>query len=108
MFYSRFDYVFPIKRKIGKNAGGLHFQRLYGSAFFEAGETWNFRKLSMDKIREGSIKRDIGFELRLKMVGFYRLPIILTAKIVWPLDDMGDSPYRNQRDAQRFYFTLRM
>jgi len=108
VFYSRFDYVFPIKRTIGKNAGGLHFQRLYGAAFFEAGETWNFRKLNMDNIQEGSFKTDIGFELKLKMVGFYRLPIFLTAKIVWPLDDMGDSPYRNQRDARRFYFTLRM
>ena len=108
MFYSRFDYVFPIKQKISKNFLGLHFQRLYGSAFFEAGKTWNFHRLSMDNLREGSFKRDVGFELRLKMVSFYRLPTFFTAKIVWPLDGMGDSYYRTQRDARRIYFGLRM
>ena len=108
MVYSRFDYVFPIREKIAKNLFGLHFQRLYGNVFFEAAETWNFEKLSMDRIREGAVKRDIGFELRLKMVSFYRLSTFLTAKVVWPLDDMGDSPYRNRRDARRYYFELRM
>ena len=108
LLYSRFDYVFPIKQKISKNIMGLHFQRLYGSAFFEAAKVWNFKRLSMDKLREGSFKRDVGFELRLKMVSFYRLPVFLTAKIVWPLDGMGDSPYGDQRDARRFYFGLGM
>lgn len=108
IFYSRFDYVFPIDRKIGKTIMGLHFQRLYGTTFFEAAKAWNFRRLSADKLREGEFKRDIGFELRLKMVSFYRLPTFLTASVVWPLDDMGDSSYRDQRDARRFYFSLRM
>lgn len=108
MFYSRFNYVFPIRHKIGKNIIGVHFQRLYGSAFFEAGKTWNFSRLSMDNLKKGSFKRDAGFELRLKMIGFYRLPIYLTASIVWPLDDLDKSPYREQRDARRYYFGLQM
>jgi len=108
IFYSRFDYVFPIKPKIFKNVLGLQFQRLYGSAFFEAARTWNFQQLSLDSIREGSFKRDVGFELRLKMVSFYRFTTLLNARIVWPLDDMGDSPYRNQRDARRYYIELGM
>ncbi|HUT64210.1 MAG TPA: hypothetical protein VMZ04_09660, partial [Anaerolineae bacterium] len=106
MFYSRFDYVFPIRQKIYKNLLGLQFQRLYGSVFFEAGRTWNFRRLSIDRLREGSFKRDLGFELRLKMVSFYRFPAFFTARVVWPLDGMGDSPYSDQRDARRFYFGL--
>ena len=108
IFYSRFDYVFPIRQTIGKNIMGVHFQRLYGSAFFEAGKTWNFRRLSMDRLREGNFNRDVGFELRLKMLCFYRLATYFTAKVVWPLDDMDDSPYKDQRDARRFYFGLRM
>jgi len=108
MLYSRFDYVFPIRRNIAKNLMGLYFQRLYGAAFFEAAKVWNFDKLSMDALREGEFRRDAGFDLRLKMVGFYRLPVFLTARIVWPIDDMGDSPYADQRDARRYYFFLRM
>ena len=108
VFYSRFDYVFPIRPKIAKNFFGVHFQRLYGSAFFEAGETWNFDKLSMDRLRDGAVKRDVGFELRLKMLCFYRLNTFLNAKIVWPLDDMGNSSYADQRDARRYYIELSM
>jgi len=108
LFYSRLDYVFPIRRKIGKNVLGVHFQRLYGAVFFEAAKVWNFSSLSMDRLREGSFKRDVGFEARLKMISFYRLPVFMTAKVAWPLDDMKDSPYRDQRDARRFYFGLQM
>ncbi|MBT4484546.1 MAG: hypothetical protein HOC71_12815, partial [Candidatus Latescibacteria bacterium] len=106
-FYSRFDYIFPI-RHIRKNSMGIHFQRLYGSLFFETGRTWNFDRITMDKLREGELKSDVGFELRLNMISFYRLQTLLTAKIVWPLDDMDDSPYRKYRDARRFYFGLQM
>ncbi|MCE5249244.1 hypothetical protein LLG96_03400 [bacterium] len=108
IFYSRFEYVFPVQPYIFRNVLGLQFQRLYGSAFFEAAKTWNFQKMSMDRIRAGSFKRDVGVELRLKMVSFYRLTTLLTARIAWPLDDMNDSPYKDQRDARRYYFELRM
>ena len=108
IMYGRFDYVFPIKGHIFKNYGGMHLQRLYGSVFFEAGAVWNFDRLSTDHLREATIKRDVGVELRLKTVMFYRLPALLTARVAWPLDDMGDSPYRDKRDPRRFYFMLRM
>ncbi len=108
LFYTRFDYVFPIRRNIAKNVMGQYFQRLYGSVFFEAAKVWNFGSLSMDKLREGEFKRDVGVELRLKMVSFYRLPMFLTARVAWPLDDMGDSPYRDEREARRYYFFLQM
>ena len=108
IFYSRFDYTFPIRRKIAKSFMGTHFQRLYGNVFFEAGKVWNFEKMSTDNLRKGSFKRDVGFEMRLKMVSFYRLSMYMTLKVAWPLDDMNDSPYRDQRDARRFYFGLRM
>ena len=106
IFYSRIGYTFPIRPNIAKNFMGLHFQRLYGNAFFEAGRTWNFRNLSMDELNEGSFKRDVGFELRCSMVAFYRFPTIAYVRVAWPLDDMSGSRYTN--DARRFYFGLRM
>ena len=108
LFYSRFDCVFPIRYTIAKDILGVHFQRLYGAAFFEAAQVWNFHRLSLANLKEGSMKRDIGFELRLKTVMFYRLSTFLNARIVWPLDDMDDSPYKDQRDARRYYIELRM
>ncbi len=106
VFFGRLTYTMPLRDEIGWNLGGLHLQRLYGSAFFEAGSTWNFAKVSMDRLRAASIKRDVGIELRLKTVWFYRLDALAYAKVAWPLDDMGGSPYKN--DARRFYFGLRM
>jgi hypothetical protein len=106
MVFGRITYTFPIRTEIGSNMGGVHIQRLYGSAFFEAGSTWNFSNLSMNSIRDGSIKRDIGCEIRLKTVLFYRLDAIAYVKIAWPLDSMGGSPYPN--DPRRYYFGLRM
>ncbi|MFC1606639.1 hypothetical protein ACFL47_01605 [Candidatus Latescibacterota bacterium] len=108
LFYSRLDYTFPIRASIGKNLFGVHFQRLYGNIFFEAGQVWNFKKLTLENLKEGSLKRDIGVELRLKTIWFYRISAYLNARVVWPLDDMGDSPYRDRRDARRYYFELRM
>jgi Tol biopolymer transport system component len=106
VFLSRFTYTFPIRNALKTDMGGVLFQRLYGSAFFEAGSTWNFNKLSMDRIREGSIKRDIGIELRMQTVLFYRFDALAYAKLVWALDGMGGSPYKN--DARRWYFGFRM
>jgi hypothetical protein len=106
MAFGRLNYTFPIRKEIGWNFAGIHFQRLYGSAFFEAGSTWNFQKMSMNRLREGSWKRDIGVEMRLKTVLFYRLDALAYVKVAWPLDDMGDPDYKN--DARRFYFGLRM
>ena len=106
VFLGRLNYTFPIIQKMGRTFCGVHFQRLYGSAFFEAGSTWNFSNLSYNKIREGTIKRDVGVELRLKTIFFYRLDGLAYFKMAWPLDDMGGSPYEN--DARRYYFGLRM
>ncbi|MFA6471656.1 MAG: hypothetical protein WCU00_06405 [Candidatus Latescibacterota bacterium] len=106
VFLGRVSYVFPLRSVIGRNFGGAHFQRLYGSAFFEAGSVWNFKKLSMDRLKDTSFKRDIGLELRLKTVFFYHLDALAYFKVAWPLDDMGDSQYVN--DARRYYFGVRM
>jgi len=106
IFYSRIGYTFPIRHYFAKDVLGLNFQRLYGNVFFEAGKTWNFKRISMDRLKEGAFKRDIGFELRCKMVAFYRLSVLAYARIAWPLDDMGSSQYTN--DARRFYFGLVM
>ncbi|MDP2983906.1 MAG: hypothetical protein Q8O92_11315 [Candidatus Latescibacter sp.] len=106
VFLGRLSYVFPLRSEIGKNMVGMHIQRLYGSAFFEVGSVWNFRTMSMKRLKDVSFKRDIGFELRLKTVLFYRLDALAYFKVAWPLNDMGESPYQN--DARRYYFGLRM
>lgn len=106
LFYSRFGYTFPVMSNIAKNFMGLTFQSLYGNVFFEAAKIWNFRRASMDELKKGAFKRDIGFELRSSTIAFYRLTTLIYARIVWPLDGMGDS--RDENDARRFYFGLRM
>ena len=106
LFYSRFGYTFPIKHHISKNILGLHFQRLYGNVFFEAAKTWNFDRISMNNLKEGTFKRDVGFELKFNMLTFYRFSTLVYVKVAWPLNSMVDSPYKN--DARRFYFGLIM
>lgn len=106
MMVAKFAYTFPIKPDIGASLGGVRVQRLYGSAFFDAGCTWNFAKMSLNRIREGSVKRDIGVELRLKTVMFYRFDALAYVKLAWPLDDTSDSSYK--KDARRYYFGIRM
>lgn len=106
IFYSRLGYTFPIRQHLAKDIMGVNLQSVYGNVFFEAGRTWNFRRISMDRLKEGTFKRDIGFELRCKMIAFYRLSVLAYSRIAWPLDGMGSSPYKN--DARRFYFGLVM
>jgi Tol biopolymer transport system component len=106
LFYSRLGYTFPIKRRIAKDLFGFNFQSLYANAFMEAAKTWNFEKLSMANLEDGEFKRDVGIELRLNTMTFYRFSTLLYARVAWPLDDMSGSYYEN--DARRFYFGLRM
>ncbi|MFC1540988.1 hypothetical protein ACFL50_00920 [Candidatus Latescibacterota bacterium] len=106
LFYTRFGYTFPIKRRISKDILGFNFQSLYANAFFEAAKTWNFDKLSMANLEKGDFKRDAGFELRLNTMTFYRFATLFYARIAWPLDDMSGSAYEN--DSRRYYFGLRM
>lgn len=107
--YTRFDYMFPIARRIGKTFGGFHVQRLYATAFFEAGNTWNFKKLTWGNLEEGTMKKDVGVELNLKTIWFYRFNAYLTVRVAWPLDQLDkNSSYRDLRDPQRYYFGLTM
>ena len=106
LFYSRLGYTFPIREFGAKGFLGFNFLRCYGYTFFEAGRVWNFERISIDRLKEGSFKRDVGFELRFTMTAFYRLPMLAYARVAWPLDGMGGSAYEN--DSQRFYFGLRM
>ena len=104
--YGRIGYTFPLAPKIGKDFYGINFQRVYCNAFFEASKVWNFERLSMDRLRDGELKRDAAVELRTTFITFYRFPTLLYARVAWPLDDMSGSTYKN--DARRFYFGLRM
>ena len=61
---------------------------------------------SVNRLKEGDIKRDVGVELRGRLITLYRFPTLLYARVAWPLDDMSGSAYEN--DARRFYFGLRM
>ncbi len=106
LFYGRLGYTFPVISRISKDLYGFNFQNLYANTFMEAAKVWNFRKLSMANLKEGDLKRDVGVELRLNILTFYRFPTLLYARVAWPLDDMSGSRYEN--DARRFYFGLRM
>jgi hypothetical protein len=106
ILYTRLGFTVPIRNNLSKDIAGVQFKNIYGTAFFEAGRAWNFKTMSMDRLKEGEFKRDIALELRFGMVTFYRFSTIAFARVAWALDDMSGSYYKN--DARRYYFGLRM
>ncbi|MBN2104734.1 PD40 domain-containing protein [bacterium] len=102
----RLKYTFPIFGNIGKQFMHLYFDRIYGSLFFEAGTVWNDRILDNDILKKKRWLSDVGFELRMSMAHFYRIPATAYFITAWPMSRIPDQKiYRN--DA-RVYFGFRV
>lgn len=80
---ARLTYRFPVWRGIDRQAMQLYAGSLYAGAFFEAGNAWTGTTFNAD-----DIKRDAGFELRLKGFSFYSYPIALSLTGAYGLDEV--------------------
>ncbi|UCE17527.1 MAG: PD40 domain-containing protein [Gemmatimonadota bacterium] len=69
MLLGRLTYRFPIFKSMGKQLLHLHFDKLYGAVFADAGNAWNGDKLDL-----WEFKKDVGAELRLETYSFYTYP----------------------------------
>ena len=109
VFYAKANYVFPLLQNIHKQMWLFYLDKLYAEIFFEAGRAWNFEKLSWDNLKAGSFKRDVGVELNLGLITYYRVPIRGYFKIAWPLDRLDPHPRTSiveKRDNHRIYFGI--
>ena len=120
--YARMSYTFPIFQNI-KYAGFLpwplflnyHLDRLYGVLFAETGATWNFEDFDRKHFSTRDFLTDVGFEIRLQMFSFYRIPMMAYLQMAWPVGHGRHIKVRDYDldrdvdiDSHRIYFGVRM
>lgn len=93
----RLFYRLPLLRNIDWKLGPLYFDKVYLSAFAEAGRVW--REAYNDPWVRG-LKRDVGAELRADIFSFYGYPSRLALSYAYALDP------RPGTDRTKFYLTL--
>lgn len=99
----RLSLRFPILVGVAQSVGPVHFDRLTGTLFAEAGDAWN-RGLTNAELR-----RDAGAELRLKMFSWYGFPTNLALTAAYGLDRFAvvEGPIRQTYGREwRWYVTL--
>ena len=106
LFFSRAKYVFPIFSNIGKQLWNFHLDRLYGSLFFDIGSMWNFDELTLDNIEDTTWLYDAGFEIRLSMFNYYRIPATAYFQMAWPLKAFEQNGI--DKGDHRIYFGMRL
>jgi hypothetical protein len=105
LFTHRIKYTFPVFRNIGKQILHLYFDRLYGTLFLETGTVFN-EKTDLHAFREADWLYDIGCELRMSVLHFYRIPATLYFRMAWPMEPV---PEQNvERFDRRIYFGFRL
>ncbi|MFC1568801.1 hypothetical protein ACFL4L_01075 [bacterium] len=102
----RIKYTFPIFKNIGKQWMHLYFDKLYASLFFETGTTWNNQTLNMEVLEKTRWLSDVGFELRMSMAHFYRIPATAYFMMAWPMTPIPDQ--KIDRADKRIYFGFRV
>ena len=70
------------------------------------GAAWNFKELSYDNVNNTNWLQDFGFELRLFLNHFYRIPSTAYFHIAWPLEDLPTEGV--EKYDKRIYFGLRL
>ena len=102
----RVKYTFPVFGNIGRQFMHLYFDRMYGSLFFEAGTVWNDRIFDNDMLNINRWLSDVGFELRMSIAHFYRIPATAYFMMAWPIRRIPDQNI--YRKNCRIYFGLRV
>jgi hypothetical protein len=79
----RITYRFPILRRINRQFFTIYLGSIYGGIFAEAGDVWDVGGFEFDRL-----KRDVGFELRIKGFSFYTYPIAASFETAYGLDEI--------------------
>jgi Tol biopolymer transport system component len=95
--WARMMYRLPLLTDIDRALGPIYFDKIYFSAFAEAGRVWR------DQYENGwisGIKRDVGVELRTDLFAFYGYPSRLSVAYAHALDAAPNT------DRRKWYLTL--
>ncbi|UCF06953.1 MAG: PD40 domain-containing protein [bacterium] len=83
IWMGRLTYRFPILRRINRQFLTLYLGSIYGGLFAEAGGAWDVGGFEFDRL-----KRDVGFELRIKGFTFYNYPLAASFETAYGLDEI--------------------
>ena len=84
LIFTSLEYRFLWLKRLG-GSPFLYIDRLGGALFFDAGCIWGEGIEGRQK-EEIEIKRDIGAELRLRIIPFGKYSLVLRLGLAWPLD----------------------
>ena len=105
LFTHRLKYTFPVFGNIGKQIQHLYFDRLYGTLFLETGTVFNERT-DLHAFSKADWLYDIGCELRMSVLHFYRIPSTLYFRVAWPMESVPEEGV--DRLDSRIYFGFRL
>ena len=78
---SSIEYRFNWLRRMG-GSSSFYFDSLGGAIFYDMGTSWR----QEEKLDKSNMLRDIGTELRLRMLPFGKYSLVMRVGVVWPLD----------------------
>lgn len=81
LIFSSVEYRFNWLKRIG-GSSSFYLDSFGGAIFYDAGAVWE-QGQNLDK---NDIFRDVGGELRLRMLPFGKYSLVMRTGIVWPLD----------------------
>ena len=101
----RLKYTFPVFGNIGKQIKHLYFDRLFGTLFLETGTVFN-ESTDLHAFSRANWLYDIGCELRMSVLHFYRIPSTLYFRMAWPMKSVPEQGI--DRLDSRIYFGFRL
>jgi Tol biopolymer transport system component len=85
-------YRFPIVARWNKAVAQITLHRIYGSVFYDAGNTWN--DAGLVGLSANRVRQDAGFDLRLDTTSFYTFPAALTVMGAYGFSEPEEEGWR--------------
>ncbi len=96
------SYRFPLFREIDYRLGLWYLDKMYFTVFGDVGNAWNEGMLKFDEL-----KKDVGAELRMKLVSFYIFPTAVFFSWSYSFDQVEEMVNKTKvisGKESRFYF----
>ena len=79
--WTQVSWLFPLAARIGRQASAFYLDKVYGRVYADAAVAWSGAFPGL-----GSVRKDVGAELRFSLGSFYLLPTALFASATYGLD----------------------
>ncbi|MBM3278263.1 MAG: PD40 domain-containing protein [Candidatus Handelsmanbacteria bacterium] len=108
LVYGRLGYAFPLSRRLSSRFLNLTFAKCYAEFFAEAGAVGNFSKARWGELDTKDFLSDLGAELRMQVLTFYRIPMTAFFQVARPLNRnrVLREPDEPRIDKWRYYCGL--